>query len=99
MGTNSPNFTTPTLTTQTSYWVRVSNAFGPSVDSATAIISIGVAAAINTQPQSQTIASGRGGQLSVGATGTAPSPISGIRVRPARRPRRCGSNSANFTTP
>ena len=31
VGTNSPSFTTPNLTVQTSYWVRVSNTFG-SVD-------------------------------------------------------------------
>ena len=70
VGGNSPNFTTPALTTQTSYWVRVSNAFGPAVNSATATISIGDAAAIGTQPQSQTIASGATANLSVGATGT-----------------------------
>ena len=98
VGGNSANFTTPALTTQTSYWVRVSNAFGPSVDSATAIISIGVGAGIVTQPQSQTIASGATATLSVGVTGadlsyqwyqgTAPDVSSPV-----------GTNSASFTTP
>ncbi len=98
VGSNSPNFTTPNLTTQTSYWVRVSNAFGPSVNSATATISIGVAAAIGTQPQSQTIASNTTANLSVGATGTNLTyqwyqGTSGTTTTPV------GSNSANFTTP
>ncbi len=98
VGSNSANFTTPALTTQTSYWVRVSNAFGPSADSATAIITIGVAAAINTHPQSQAIASGTTANLSVGATGTDLTyqwyqGAAGVTTTPV------GGNSANFTTP
>jgi predicted extracellular nuclease len=39
VGTNAPSFTTPALITNTSYWVRVSNAAG-SADSATATITV-----------------------------------------------------------
>ena len=85
VGGNSASFTTPNLTTQTSYWVRVSNAFGPSVDSAAAVISIGAAAAITTQPQSQTIASGAT-PISASAPPAPVSRISGIKApHPIRR--------------
>jgi predicted extracellular nuclease len=43
VGTDSSSFTTPPLTADTSYWVRVSNS-GGSDDSATAVISISTAA-------------------------------------------------------
>jgi formylglycine-generating enzyme required for sulfatase activity len=39
VGTNSANFTTPTLTTNTSYWVRVSNVIS-SIDSGLATITV-----------------------------------------------------------
>ncbi len=99
VGTNSPNFTTPNLTTQTSYWVRVSNAFGPSVDSATAVISIGVGAAIGTSPQNQTIASGATANLSVSATGTAPLTYEWFQGTAPNVSTPVGTNSASFTTP
>ncbi|MGD1149096.1 MAG: leucine-rich repeat domain-containing protein, partial [Thermoanaerobaculaceae bacterium] len=41
VGTNSSSFTTPLLTSTTSYWVRVSNSCG-YVDSATAMVIVGV---------------------------------------------------------
>ncbi|MFI5143343.1 MAG: hypothetical protein ACHQHM_04865, partial [Thermoanaerobaculales bacterium] len=40
VGTNASSFTTPALTSRTSYWVRVSNACGHA-DSATATVTIG----------------------------------------------------------
>lgn len=43
VGTNSASFTTPALTTATSYWVRVSNGIGSPADSNTAVISISTA--------------------------------------------------------
>jgi len=43
VGTNSASFTTPALTTETSYWVRVSNGVGSPADSNTAVISISTA--------------------------------------------------------
>ena len=39
VGTNSSSFTTPALSTATSYWVKVSNTFG-NVNSNTAVVSI-----------------------------------------------------------
>ncbi len=39
VGTNSANFTTPSLTSTTSYWVRVSNTLG-SAESATATVTV-----------------------------------------------------------
>ncbi len=72
VGTNASSFTTPPLTSVTSYWVRVSNACG-QVNSSTATVSINIIApAITSQPQSQTIQSGQTATLSVSATGTAP---------------------------
>ena len=68
VGTDSDSFTTPALTTSTSYWVRVSNPAG-SVDSDTATVTIEGAPVITTQPQSQTIISGAAATLSVTASG------------------------------
>src|SRR5205814_179259 len=44
-GATGSSYTTPALTTTTSYWVRVSNAAGPA-DSATATVTIATAPAI-----------------------------------------------------
>ena len=72
-GATAASYTTPALTTTTPYWVRVSNAAG-TADSATATITVnapaGIAPAITTQPQGQTIASGQATALSVVASGT-----------------------------
>ena len=46
VGTNSASFTTPALTTTTSYWVRVSNTYGHA-DSSTATITVPSAAPAN----------------------------------------------------
>ncbi len=97
VGTDSASFTTPALTVNTSYWVRVSNTFG-TADSATAAITIGVGPAITTQPASQTIASGATANLSVVATGAGLhyqwyQGASGTTTTPV------GTDSASFTTP
>ena len=47
VGTNASSFTTPALTTTTSYWVRVTGP-GGSVDSRTATVTVGTAAACST---------------------------------------------------
>ena len=47
VGTNSASFTTPALTTTTSYWVRVSNTYGHA-DSSTATITVPSTAPPNT---------------------------------------------------
>jgi hypothetical protein len=76
VGTNSASFTTPVLSSTTSYWVRVSNSCPSSVDSATATVTVTSGgctnAGIGTQPQSVSINSGSSTTLSVVATGTAP---------------------------
>jgi hypothetical protein len=69
-GATSSSYTTPALTTTTSYWVKVSNVVGP-VDSSTATITV-QSLTIVTQPASQTIDSGQTAILSVVASGTAP---------------------------
>src|SRR5206468_6184113 len=60
---------TPTLTTTTSFWVRASNACGPT-DSNTATVTIPCAApAITSQPANTTINIGQAPILAVTATG------------------------------
>ncbi len=99
-GATSNIFTTPALTTATSYWVRVTNAYGDTMASDTATVAIGVAPAITTQPQNQTIATGEQATLSVAATGTPPLNYqwfigtSGDTGNPIS-----GAISTNYTTP
>lgn len=100
VGGNSAAFTTPALSTSTSYWVNVSNPATPSgVNSNTAIVSVLSPATITTDPVSKSIISGQSTTLSVVATGTAPmnyqwyQGISGITSNPV------GTNSPSFTTP
>ena len=76
VGTNSNSYTTPPLTSTTSYWVRVTNG-GGSIDSATATITVLPPPMINVQPQSQTIASGSTAMLSVSASARPLSPTNG----------------------
>ncbi len=70
-GATGSTFTTPALTSATSYWVQITNAFG-TAESGTATIATGEVPAMTTAPASQTIASGSTATLSVVATGTAP---------------------------
>jgi hypothetical protein len=97
VGTDSASFTTPALTTDTSYWVRVSNP-GGNADSDTATVTVQGAPVITTQPQSQIIASGQTADLSVVASGSSLSyqwyqGVSGDTSTPV------GTDSASFTTP
>jgi uncharacterized delta-60 repeat protein len=98
-GATGSSYTTPALTSATSYWVRVSNAYG-TADSSTATISIGVAPLITTQPLSQTIASGQTAMLSVGASGAPPLTYqwylgpSGATTTPIG-----GATASSYTTP
>ena len=98
-GATASSYTTPPLSTATSYWVRVSNAFG-TANSTTAIISIGVPPSITAQPQSQPIVSGSTTTLSVAATGTPPLTYqwyvgaSGNTASPIG-----GATSSSYTTP
>lgn len=70
-GAVSSTYTTPPLTTTTSYWVRVTNDCG-SVDSATATITVCTPAFITHQPASQTITGGQTATLLVSVGGDFP---------------------------
>lgn len=100
VGNNSASFTTPALTSTTSYWVRVSNAANPSGDNSnTATITVIQPATIVTDPVSKSINSGQSTSLAVVASGTAPlsyqwyQGVSGATGNPV------GINSSSFTTP
>jgi hypothetical protein len=70
-GGTAATFTTPALTATTSYWVRVSNAYG-SADSATATLTVGDPPTVATAPQPQTLLAGFTAVFSVTAGGTPP---------------------------
>lgn len=70
-GATSSSYTTPSLTTTTSYWVRVSNPVS-ATDSNTATATVFTAPGITTHPASATVASGSTKTFSVTATGTSP---------------------------
>lgn len=100
VGGNSAAFTTPTLSSSTSYWVNVSNAANPSgANSNTAIVSVVQPATVVTDPASKSIISGQSTTLSVVASGSTPlnyqwyQGISGVSSNPV------GTNSAAYTTP
>ena len=65
------SFTSPPLTRDTQYWVRVSSPFG-SVDSIAVPVVVVVSPTVAKEPRSRTIVSGQTATLSVDATGTAP---------------------------
>jgi hypothetical protein len=75
LGTNS-SFNTGTLSTTTSYWVRVSNSCPSSSDSNTATVTVNTPTCtppnISTHPSGTTITQGQSAQLSVSAAGTGP---------------------------
>jgi hypothetical protein len=99
-GATASSFTTPALTSTTSYWVRVTNAIG-SVDSTTATITVTATPppTITVQPQSQTIASGQTVTLSVTATGTALSYQWFAGTSPNTANPIAGATASSFTTP
>lgn len=99
VGTNSPNFTTPALTSNTSYWVRVSNSCGEA-NSNTANITVGASCApsITTQPASQQITSGSTATLTVAATGSALT-YAWFQGATGNTTTPVGTNSPSFTTP
>jgi hypothetical protein len=100
VGTNSPTFTTPALSTTTSYWVRVSNIANPGgANSNTATVTVRQPPSIVTQPQSLAIFTGATATLEVEAGGTEPlsyqwyEGLAGVTTKPV------GTNSPSFTTP
>ena len=98
VGTNSASFTTPALTTTTTYWVRVSNTAG-NVNSTLATVTVPTAPTIATQPSSSTIISGSTATLTVTATGTAPLTYQWYQGAVGTTTTTVGTNSASFTTP
>ena len=100
-GATSSSFTTPALTSTTSFWARVTNSGGVgSADSNAATITVTGAPFITSHPGSQTISTGSTANLSVVATGTATLSYqwyqgpSGATTTPIS-----GATSATFTTP
>jgi predicted extracellular nuclease len=96
----NPTFTTAALTATTTYWVRVSNAFGHA-DSRTATVTVQTVAppSISVQPASQTVPAGSTATLSVIATGDGLTyqwypGASGDTTNPIG-----GANAVSFTTP
>jgi hypothetical protein len=74
VGSNSPTFTTPPITSLKSYWVRVTNTCG-SVNATTSVFpheDTCTAPQITTQPASQTINSGTSAILNVFVLGSNP---------------------------
>jgi formylglycine-generating enzyme len=98
VGTNASTFIIPALTTDTRYWVRISNAAG-SVDSAAALVKMATAPVVTAQPASVTIASGQTATLSVAATGSTPLLYQWYQGAVGVTSIPVGSNSASFTTP
>lgn len=72
VGTNSSSFTTPSLLSTTSYWVRVRNTCSgggsSTTNSSTATVTV-CTVAITTQPANKTISSGSSTTLSVSVSG------------------------------
>ena len=100
-GATSATFTTPQLTTTTTYWVRVSNSCG-TVNSRTVTVNVNptcTGALITSEPSDHTINSGQQAGLVVQASGTSPLSYqwyrgsSGDTSNPIS-----GATSAGFTT-
>ncbi len=96
-GATSASFTTPPLSTTTSYWVRASNSEG-AANSNAATVTVRVAPAITNQPDPVTINSGQTATFTVVATGTSPTfqwyqGDAGDTTNPVT-----GGTSATFTT-
>ena len=96
VGTNSASFTTPVLSTTTTYWVRVSNSAG-SVDST--LTTITCSPTITTQPATQTIISGSTATLTATASGSSPLTYQWYQGAVGTTTTPVGTNSASFTTP
>ena len=73
VGTNAPNFTTPALAADTSYWVKITNVAG-SINSRAALLTTNRPPTIAnpSQPTSQTVLLGSAVTLTVNPTGSAP---------------------------
>lgn len=100
VGTNSPSFTTPALSTTTSYWVRVTNSAG-SANSNTATVTVTAVTppSITSNPANTSISSGQTAALSVAATGSAPLTYQWYQGTSPSTTTPVGTNSSSFTTP
>ena len=100
VGTNSSSFTTPALSTATSYWVKVTNvANSAGANSNTAVVSINQAPAISSHPASVAIGSGQSTVLNVTATGTPAPSYQWYQGTSPSTTTPVGTNSSSFTTP
>lgn len=99
VGTNSPSFTTPALSTLTSYWVKVTRS-GVVANSPTATVGINQPAAITVHPSvSGPIGSGATASMSVTASGTGPFTYQWYEGESPSTSTPVGTNSNLFTTP
>lgn len=100
VGTNSSSFTTPSLSTNTSYWVKVSNPVNTGgVASDAALISVMQPAAIVTHPLGQTIDPGQSATLSVVAAGTGPISYQWFEGAQGDVSNPVGANESTYTSP
>ncbi len=102
VGTNSSTFTTPSITAERSYWVRVSNNCPSSANSATITVTPASCTlpVISLEPSSQRIAPGTTATLQVAVGGTSPFTFQWYRantVGDTSSP--VGPNNSSFTTP
>ncbi|MBX0327052.1 hypothetical protein K2Z83_05060 [Oscillochloris sp. ZM17-4] len=96
VGANSPRFTTPALTADTTYWVRISHSNG-SVASNTATVSLNPL--ITAQPQSQTITLGGSATITVTASSLTPMSYQWYQGSSGDTSTPVGTDSLSFTTP
>ncbi len=102
VGTNSPTFTTPPVTTSTDYWVKVTNGCSnvPAQTTVNPQVTTCVPPAVTSQPAPVSINSGGTTTLSVGANG---SPVLSFQWYQATSntdtSKPVGTNSPFFTTP
>jgi len=100
VGTNSSSYTTPALSTTTSYWVKVTNGCG-TANSNTATITVTACTlpSIGTPPQSQVLSTGNTATLTVTASGTAPLTYQWYQGPSGTTTTPVGTNSNSYTTP
>jgi hypothetical protein len=102
VGSNSSSFTTPQLTTTTSYWVKVTNTCGLITLSDTATVEVQACAnkpVFTQQPASQNIASNATATLTVATTSSTTVTYQWFRGVVGDTTNPVGSNSTSFTTP
>jgi hypothetical protein len=102
VGTNSSQFTTPPLTTTSSYWVKVSGCTpAVSVNSSTITVTVQECPTpvITTQPQNKTIQPNGTTTLTVAAQGGSPFEYQWYRGNAGNTSNPVGNNSTSFTTP